>query len=182
MNLDSQLVDELRCLFKKGATPSRLIRRVVAQHQGHPKLDALVRVYFREAFHVPMLCVDLDELDREPHSLPLAKLNRDLPNRMVQMRKEWETASDEDQPQPGWMESVSATDGGRLLHETDPTAIPVLAESWNQMNPKRKPPLHKSWQMPKAFMNESWCSSDLPRRYSNKCWIWNPSNRPLSRI
>ena len=102
-------------------------------------MDELVRLYFREAFRLPMLRVDLGDLERDPRTLPLAKINRDVPHRMVQTRSEW------DQPVPTehersseapWMESLVATEGSRLIQQTDPTQIPVLARSWDRMDPE----------------------------------------------
>lgn len=52
--MNTLVVNELRDLFKSGATPSALIRRIAAAHVGESQLDALVRAYFREAFRAAL--------------------------------------------------------------------------------------------------------------------------------
>jgi hypothetical protein len=48
MRPDPLVVEELRKLFIAGATPSRLIKHIVARHAHEEKLYTLIQVYFRE--------------------------------------------------------------------------------------------------------------------------------------
>ena len=50
MNTRPEVINELRSLFKEGATPSRLIRHIVERHAGERTFHSLIQAYFHEAF------------------------------------------------------------------------------------------------------------------------------------
>jgi hypothetical protein len=126
------VVNELRMMFKSGATPSALIRRIVERHVGEARLDHLVRAYFREAFHIPMIQIGLEQVKQiaEGGSLPI--LNTAVLLRMVQARSEWDQPEPVDDPsRRNWLDSAMATGNSTKVVATDPKAIPELAGSWD---------------------------------------------------
>lgn len=135
MLVNPLVVTELRALFKSGATPSALIRRIAERHAGVPALDALVRAYFREAFHVPMVRVGPDQVNQIAEGSSLAILNVTVLPRMIQMRREWDA---HDGVEACWLDAVTVTDEAALAAETDPESIPELAGSWDRLDDEAK--------------------------------------------
>jgi hypothetical protein len=132
---DPQVVAELRDLFRKGATPSRLIRHIIHRHAGQSGVDVLVRAYFREAFGVPMLRFDLGALEREPEDLVLATLNAQVIPRMLATRPEWDTLPARDDASGlNWAQSLVPTDEAELIQRANPSSVPELARSWDRMD------------------------------------------------
>lgn len=135
MPINPLVVKELRLLFKTGATPSALIRRVADRHAGEPQLDVLVRAYFREAFDVPMLRVGLEQVKEIARGGNLPILNVTVVSRMIQTRPEWDLPNEADDPSDScWLDTVAATDEAALMAAIDPKSIPELAGSWDRMD------------------------------------------------
>jgi hypothetical protein len=108
MTTDPKLVAELRALFRGGATPSRLVWRIVARHGGEPQMDRLVRAYFREAFGVLMFRASADLLTLPPEELPFAGINASTIHQIVARRAEWDSSSE-----PSWMDGLPASGAGQ---------------------------------------------------------------------
>jgi hypothetical protein len=139
MLVNPLVVNELRALFKSGATPSALIRRIADRHSGEPKLDALVRAYFREAFHVPMIRVGPEQVKQIAEGGGLAILNVTVLPRMIQTRWEWDVQDGSGgQPDDCWLDAVATTDEAALVAAADPELIPELAGSWDRMDDEAK--------------------------------------------
>jgi hypothetical protein len=139
MLVDPLVVNELRSLFKTGATPSALIRRIADRHAGEPKLDVLVRAYFRDAFHVPMIRIGPEQVRQIAAGGSLPFLNVTVVHRMIQTRREWDALDGADSPSEGcWLDSVAATDEVTLIAATDPQTLPELAGSWDRMDEEAK--------------------------------------------
>ena len=122
------VVNELRALFKDGATPSALIRQIAERHAGEPQLDGLVRLYFREAFHVPMIHVGPEQVRHVAAGGSLPTLNATVLPRMIQSRTVWDTAGG-----ACWLDAVPISP---TLAE--PSAIPELADSWEKLDDAAK--------------------------------------------
>ena len=119
MTADPCVIAELRDLFRGGATPSRLVRHVVARHAGEPQVDRRVRAYFREAFGVPMFRASADLLTLPAEQLPFAGASADTIHRIVARRAEWDSGGE-----PSWMDTLTATDEGQLLGGSVPDHSP----------------------------------------------------------
>src|SRR5437870_5033691 len=91
MQINPLVVNELRSLFKAGATPSALIRRIADHPVGKPNLDGLVRAYFREAFYVPMIRVGPEQVRQIAAGNGLLALNVTVLHQMIQTRREWDS-------------------------------------------------------------------------------------------
>lgn len=129
MPVNPLIVNELRALFKAGATPSALIRHTANCHAGEAKLDVLVRAYFREAFHVPMLRVGPEQVRQIADGGSLPILNVTVLPRMIQARKEWDTDSSS-----SWMNGVEEASSAGVDLQT----IPELAGSWDRLDDEAK--------------------------------------------
>src|SRR5438105_3334730 len=137
MNTRPDVVEELRSLFKKGATPSRLIRHIAVRHSDEQNLHFLVQDYFMEAFGVPIVR-GLKPLDDFCHSdLRYAFLNEQLLHDMIAARLVWDaragTRGLENGQQP-WLESIVATpDEGQIEHIAKAPVAPQLAQGWARL-------------------------------------------------
>ena len=139
MLVNPLVVTELRSLFKSGATPSLLIRRIADHHGSEPKIDLLVRAYFREAFHVPMLRVGLDQISQIAAGGSLSILNVSVVHRMIQTRRAWDSRDESSERVDAcWLDSVVATEEANLIATTDPKSLPELAGSWDRMDDEAK--------------------------------------------
>jgi hypothetical protein len=135
MQTDSRVVDELRSLFKAGATPSALVRRIAELHHGELSLDRLARVYFREAFGVPMLQIGSELVDRIACGEGCAPLTSRVVHQMVAARREWDRPNTPDGPQPAcWLDSVTATDDAALLRAVEAGTLPEFASCWEHLD------------------------------------------------
>lgn len=124
MPVHPPVVGELRALFRAGATPSALVRRVAERHAGDAGLDALVRAYFREAFHVPSVRVGPEQVRHAAAGGSLPVLNVTVLPRMVAARHEWDDAAG-----GSWLDAAAAPD-----EPPDPGTLPELARSWDRMD------------------------------------------------
>ena len=119
MTTDPCVIAELRDLFRGGATPSRLVRHVVARHDAEPQADRLVRAYFREAFGVPMFRASADLITLPAEQLPFAGVSADTIHQIVARRAEWDTGGES-----SWMDTLTATDEGQRLGGSVPEHSP----------------------------------------------------------
>ena len=139
MQPDPLFVNELRTLFKAGATPSAIVRRIAERYPDEPAIDRLVRAYFREAFHIPMLRIGRETVAEIARGIACPWLNKNVVHRMVATRSEWDTPT----PDPGlsppcWFETLTATDESALLQATEAGTIPELASAWPHMSDNAK--------------------------------------------
>ncbi len=117
------VVAELRSLFRAGATPSALVRRVAERHAGEPALDALVRSYFREAFFVPSVRVGPEQVRHVAAGGSLPVLNVTVLPRMIETRHEWD-----DTAGGSWLDAAAPA------RAVEPQSIPELAGCWDRLD------------------------------------------------
>lgn len=132
MTTDPRLVSELRELFKSGATPSAVIRRVAERYAGEARLDAVVRNYFRVAFDVPVARIGPEMVEAILGGAGVPALNHSLLHRMIETRSGWDTKAVESEV--CWLDGVTATSTAALVADADPQTVPQLAGSWDQMD------------------------------------------------
>ncbi len=135
MITDPQLVTELRTLFKNGATPSAVVRRIAEQYAGQPQLDRTVRDYFRVAFDVPVARVGPEMVEAILGGAGMPALNRSLLHRMIETRSGWDT---EVEGSESWLDGVTATSPAALVANADPQTVPQLAASWDMLDDAAK--------------------------------------------
>jgi hypothetical protein len=127
-----EVIDELRALFKKGATPSRLIRQIAERHEGETPVHALVQTYFREAFGVEPVR-GLNPLDTFQNTdLRYSFLNTQLLYEMIQKKSTWENRG-ESEPE-SWLDSLRVIDVREPARQARGALAPELERCWKLLN------------------------------------------------
>ncbi len=139
MHINQSVIDELRSMFKEGATPSRLIQHIVARHPNEGNWHGLIQAYFREGFGVPIVR-GLDPLENyENPNLRYAYLNEDVLHEMVQFRNKWDQEDNNEGNLSSWLDSLVATDPVERLEEFKRQEPPTTwSESWSSLNEKER--------------------------------------------
>lgn len=121
MPVDPLLVRELRAAFHAGATPAALVRRIAAHHPAGPRIDAVVRDYFREAFGVPMIRIGPDQVATLAAGGNVPGLTASVLPRVLAGA-----------PRPDWLPTSERPVA------VEPERIPELAGSWDRMDDAAK--------------------------------------------
>ena len=138
MSMRSGVVEELREMFRQGATPSRLCRLIAEHHEGEADLLFLINEYFHVAFAVPIVR-GLDPLaDYRHDDLRLAHLNEQLLPAMVQHRGEWDDGD-------SWLEGLVASDPADWIRTPPAVPPPDLKGCWETMTPAERNHLRMDW-------------------------------------
>ena len=128
-----EVVNELRVMFKDGATPSRLIRHIVERHEGDHEFHQLIQSYFFGAFCVPIVR-GLNPVDDYEHAdLRFAYLNQMLLHQMIEKRAEWDTDESD-----SWVDSLNAKGDRERIREAEEHLPPDLKRCWPLMTPKEQ--------------------------------------------
>ncbi|MBA4190850.1 MAG: hypothetical protein C0467_22920 [Planctomycetaceae bacterium] len=90
MQVDLAFVDQLRALFRAGASVSAIVRAIAERGAGAARIDTVVRAYFREAFHIPMLLIGPDQVEQIARGDELPVLNDRVAARMTATQAEWD--------------------------------------------------------------------------------------------
>lgn len=130
--VSQEVIDELREMFPRGATPSHLIKHIMLQHPGRETYFSLIQGYFREAFNV----YSIVRCQGEPAAYPgpdwkPAALNVDVVHRMLANQDTWkgdETTTADGRPL--WYAGLPATEGFPTIEQLDPRMSPQQAELW----------------------------------------------------
>lgn len=139
MQPDPQLVTELRTQFKLGATPSALVRTIAERYPDESQIDRLVRAYFREAFHIPMLRIGREQVEHIRSGGEAAWLNRRVPHQIIAFRGQWDSASSQDESHvPSWADSLTAKDEFLYFREAQAQAATELGDSWASLDEQQK--------------------------------------------
>jgi len=138
MSTRPEVINELRSLFKDGATPSRLIRHIVGRHAGERTIHSLIQAYFHEAFGIPIVR-GLTPVDDYRHAdLRYAFLNEQLVHEMTQSRSEWDKGAAGTSGVGSWLDSLNARNNQQRISQIQTTAIPELSRAWSQLTPKEQ--------------------------------------------
>jgi hypothetical protein len=139
MTVNPLVVEELRALFKAGATPSRLIEHLVTRHGGEPNEHALIQEYFREAFGVAIVRGLRPFDDYRHEDLRYAFLNQDLLHEMIEKQASWNPGRTTDNSgERSWLDSLTATDPTEQVRKAEATGMPELADVWNSLKPAER--------------------------------------------
>ena len=137
MQVDPQIVAELRAMFLNGATPSRLVRYIVSRHEGDQDWATYVESYFTEAFSVTLLMdryptpVDLDQIDLSDLD---GEILRDMVGRQVAWRESVSHPSGS-----AWCDGLSvSSDDLTMNQKIRPESHPALTDSWASMTPRAR--------------------------------------------
>lgn len=130
--VNPDLVQELRRMLLDGATPSRLIRRLLEDDSFKEQPgDALLDEYFSAAFGNKVYRLALLG-DAEFSDLRYAGLNAELSHQVLQGQSEWR--QDVETPSLCWCDDLEAVDIPVLLHKFDARADSYLRDAWDQFD------------------------------------------------
>jgi hypothetical protein len=144
-----ELVRELRQMFLDGATPSRLMRRLLeddAFKQSHG--PALIDVYFSAAFGnkiYRMAIVDLYTI--------------------IQGLREWRSTENVEE---SWCDGLEATDVRVKEQEFDGKRDPYLAASWDQLDAKTQSYIRRQMAHAEVAHEKVWILQSLVERLQQK--------------
>lgn len=134
MEIQQVVIEELRSMFKDGATPSRLIQHIVARHPPRGNWHGLIQDYFREGFGVPIVRGLAPGENYHDIGIRYAFLNQDLLYEMVRSRSMW----DKESLQPGnagptWLDALD-----RIQDTKQAGPPPDMAESWDKLGERER--------------------------------------------
>jgi hypothetical protein len=135
MSVDPVVVEELRQMFRDGATPSRLIQHIVARHSGERDWRFLIQDYFREAFSVPIVR-GLKPFDDYSHAdLRSSFLNQDLLQDMMANQSTWNPGQGPATPaEAEWVASLPASDPVEHFERAKQIVMPEFANAWPHLD------------------------------------------------
>ncbi len=150
MAIKASVIEELRSMFKEGATPSRLIQHIVARHPNEERnWHGLIQAYFREGFCVPIIRGLNPAETYGDVDLRYAYLNEDVLHEMVQTRSMWDhDLTKPEERLPSWLDSLVATSPLDRLHQAPQLGPPPdLRESWSRLSDpeRRRHPIGQFW-------------------------------------
>lgn len=136
MSIQASVIEELRSMFKEGATPSRLIQHIVARHPNEGNWHGLIQDYFREAFAVQIVRGLSPTETYRDIDLHYAYLNEDVLHEMVRMRSSWDQGpNDGEEELPSWLGTLVATSAIERLQEGKQLCPPPdFSQAWEQLS------------------------------------------------
>ena len=140
MSIQASVIQELRTLFKNGATPSGLIQHIVARHPNEGNWHGLIQDYFREGFGVQIVRGLTPKETYQDIDLRYSYLNEDVLHEMVQSRSTWDREADKSEDAvASWLDSLVATNALDRLQEAKRGGVPPdLSESWNRLSDRER--------------------------------------------
>lgn len=130
MTVRPEVIDELRSLFKEGATPSRLMRQIAERHADEPDQYGLIQEYFLEAFAVPIVRGLKPQDDFRNTGMQYAFLNHHLLHELAVRRSEWDAEHDRDSQ---WLDGAAVTDHETRVSSLERPALPELRRIWSDL-------------------------------------------------
>src|SRR5262249_6980575 len=128
MPLPEEIVQELRVLFRKGATPSRLLRHIISRFPGEVVSPWTLRDYLEKAFGVPMARLIQPGMVGSADQTRLAVLNRTLIPEILERRAAWDEAGSSLPTGGCWFDGLAATDPEEVKASTNGKPHPSLSE------------------------------------------------------
>jgi hypothetical protein len=140
--VNESLVQELRRMLLDGATPSRLLQRLLDDPSAQGILaPGVIDSYFSAAFGdkvYPLTAAQGDVFS----GLQFAYLNGDALFKMLEDLSEWRLSVEE--MNSPWCEDIEASDIRGKLQEFDAGKDPYLAGSWDRLDPKAQSYIRQS--------------------------------------
>jgi hypothetical protein len=148
--IQEEIVDRLRDQFRRGATPSKLIRTIREMHRGEVPNPCVIQDYLEAAFHVPLIpCLRSGDDYSADRTLRHAALNRVLLPELVAQLQTWNSPTGVEARLHGsWLDGLQAIspeearataqalphhgisdEGWAMLSEPDKDAIHVMIAS-----------------------------------------------------
>lgn len=140
MPASESIIRELRILFKKGATPSRLIRHIIRRLPGELVTAWVLREYLEQAFCLPMVRLIQPGVDYSHDNPCFVALNRTLIPEIVQRRHEWDLEQEQSKDTTScWFDGLISTSPEGARDAASQTAHPNLsASTWASLSPEEQ--------------------------------------------
>ena len=139
MSVNPLVIEELRAMFREGATPSRLIQHIVTRHGEERNWHGLIQDYFKDAFAVPIVR-GLKPLDNYHYEdLRYAFLNQDVLHEIIEKQSGWNSEeANTPPPATGWLHSLSATNAEEAIKKAESAGMPELADYWDRLDSRER--------------------------------------------
>jgi hypothetical protein len=125
----AKLVQDLRNRLKDGATPSRLIREIIAQ-LGDTISSKEVQEILAESFQLPIVRLGPSR-DLDQKSYRQGILNRTLLAEIIENRDRWEAMMSSSPRNPSWLDGLNVAGPEEVRKKLDAGCYPGLSrESW----------------------------------------------------
>jgi len=144
MTVNPTVIEELREMFRSGATPSRLVQHIAERHPEEERLHFLVQDYFREAFGVDIVRgVSLFDPANCP-SLRYAWWNNDLLAEMVEKQAIWNCdANRAEGAFSPWFAGLTAKSLDEHFNAAKGSGIGELRNVWDRLDPQEQATLQR---------------------------------------
>jgi hypothetical protein len=131
------IIQELRALFKQGATPSKLLRHIIGRFPGESLSAWVLRDYLEKAFCLPMARLIQPGIDYTADNPCFVALNRTLIPEIIQRRQEWDTAQEaSSEGVPCWFDGLTSTSPEEARDAASRKTHPRLNTStWENLSP-----------------------------------------------
>lgn len=128
MELQPEIISELRAMFKDGATPARMVEYIRLHEGAKRPWFAVVMQYFFAAFRCTSIRVPARVEEYGTCSQKLVKTSPDVLHDIILQREHWENEESEVREEH-WFDALTAADLMEHLEQVDLAAIPELANS-----------------------------------------------------
>jgi len=109
MPTEAEIIQELRTLFKKGATPSRMVRYVVQRFPDQQVSIWTICEYLEKAFCIPMVRLIRPGVDLSSDLRLCAAINRNLIPEIISLQADWDKSDDPDFLSDCWFDGLNST-------------------------------------------------------------------------
>ena len=132
---DAVIIEELRELFRNGATPSRLMHHVRNRFPGEKVSMWVIQAYFEQAFCLGMVRGISPAMDvTNPRTFP--SLNKRLILEMVHSRNDWNTLGSHSTDPKSWFDHLETRSEDEVIEMSrlEPHSF-ISAEGWQALGP-----------------------------------------------
>lgn len=139
MPIEEEIIQELRSLFKKGATPSRMVRYVVQRFPDQQVDIWTICEYLEKAFCLPMVRLIRPGVDLSSDLRLCAAINRNLIPEIISLQADWDKSDDPDFLSDSWFDGLNSTTPHEAKNLASETRNYIVSETtWAALSEDEK--------------------------------------------